>query len=256
MSRKLLLDSKVEKSEEFPIWRSTPDYDLITLHINKVLVEETRSFIKKIYDLRGYIAGGFARFLVSPHSYKKLPFNDIDIFSWNKRAYTKLNDFLQEEASFRFESEFSVTYLMHLSIPSVCEGYRECVLQLIKPTEWKGRKLWGAPLRVISQFDISVCQVFIAEGESGLPSFTGLATRQFNEDEFSKRITIMNIYDVPQILFRVYKYVKKGYSISSREFGKILRVLDTYSAGERLKCIEELESAQNCRCWKFLSGEY
>ncbi len=231
------------------------------IKLNKYIPDEEKSaynLAKEILDLieyKGYIAGGFATFLVdSDHQY-----NDIDIFCKTPFAYTDIKNILLSKFEMEKESNFSSYYNSSKRGGISSSGN----INLIKPNKVQRNSSVGPPEKVISQFDFINIQCAVYDPEYAIvPN-----EMEFEHAMHKKLIKIANVQCPLSVLPRLFKYIKKGYTMEPIEMFKILdymyTTLDTkenkekfYSLFKKLLSIEEkLKSNLNILPFEMLNEE-
>lgn len=153
----------------------------------------------------GFICGGFARYCCSP-----LPFpvvaSDIDIYCYKEESFDViLKRFVAGGWEAGKETSASVSFTL--------KGFPK--VQLIKPLQEGKIKFVGLPSEVLDNFDFTVARVAI------VPEIGAIADEDFLEDEKAKRLVIKNIHCPVSEIYRIAKYVKKGYWIKIVELLKV-----------------------------------
>ncbi len=170
-----------------------------------------------------FIAGGFARWVMSPLSQPK-PTNDIDIFSPNAECATKLVDaccasglvengsFYRSLAGWHSDAADTLPWSISICNPDIP----------VKVKVW-----YGTPEEVVSHFDFSVVRVTLTVNEDGI------CDTRFMSDERELRITVCAV-DYPVFLIdRIAKYVHKGYVLHTTELLKVAQLLSHITKAER-----------------------
>jgi hypothetical protein len=188
----------------------------------------------------GHIAGGFARWCVTPNTYKRrntqtlgdegvrseeyilpsIAFGDIDIFSSSHQSYYDLFKKLRTYGASHRESQWSVTWKTHvlakggfsLDLAKLFPAHSwepDVDLQLIKPVhQGHGEKARTLP-EILDTFDFSICRAGIKDVNHAL------VDPDFMQDEKNMRLRVKAEESPRQIILRLSKYVSLGYKIDS-----------------------------------------
>lgn len=190
---------------------------------------------KWIKPLGGHIAGGFARWCVSPPNPDDpllIPFGDIDIFSSDNTSFYGLYKYLRSFAKPNRESEFSVTWDsgklskgLDINLGALFntgwEVYRD--IQIVKPIRDGHNSSIGTLEGILDTFDFSVCQAGIVNPQRAIVG------PHFFEDEKNLHLRLLREQPPKMMLLRMAKYVSMGYRI------------DSYTAFENLLKLKVLE---------------
>lgn len=168
--------------------------------------ESIQALFGEIQKCKAVIAGGYARYCLSP-SANPVPAKDIDIFMSNTDAnlVNKLSESIQHLGHLKiFESELAITFSENPQI------------QIIKPRIEKNFVTCGSIEEILSNFDFSICR-------AALTSLTeGLVDEHFESDELARRLQIKFIHNPVVEVTRFIKYGKKGYKFENSEIVKVL----------------------------------
>lgn len=152
-----------------------------------------------------FIAGGFARWVLSPNDTTPCP-GDIDIYFENDDSFNKA----------KFDISISI--------------------QLIKPRE--GRQ--GTVYDVLDAFDISICQAALVITPQN--TLKGYVSKGFTWGEENQKIHIVNIVSPLATMQRCMKYAAKGYKVGNKTLLKIFTEWDKRTAEERIRIHNLIES--------------
>lgn len=162
----------------------------------------------------GFIAGGYARWALSPHK-DSAPPNDIDIFFEREKDFFHLEDIFEGMRMRRsYSSNNAVSYSWHLfPLP----------LHLVRIN-------YGTPENILNSFDFGICQAALIGNE-------GFALPSFLEEEERKELRIKTLS--PLSMDRVNKYIGRGYWIS---YGERAKVKSRFTEEEKEVARREYES--------------
>ena len=168
----------------------------------------------------GVIAGGYARYMCSPSSVPR-PYTDVDIFSYNETCYEAL------EMHFRSSEGIQIAHTNEISTTfdvSNCPEYKQCPnINLISPKVRKTSVTVGSEVEILDSFDFTVCRAAVISPNEVLVDDNFLADESKGEIRFHK------IRSPIGALFRVIKYVEKGYKLPWDEAFKLMESWDTVS---------------------------
>ena len=174
--------------------------------------------LKNIYDNmpskdNAWIAGGALRSFLVADKVK-----DIDIFSYDVQK--TLSDF-RSDTSFelRNENEFIANFYKN----NLC-------YQVIKKYSFSG------PQETIDNFDFTIARVGITK--ESLEKNEAIADVDFKEDDSGNRLNIKNIHCPIAQIYRVSKYMEKGYWLPMRQTLKIVQDWETRPEEYKNKILE------------------
>lgn len=170
-------------------------------------------FFKNVFELGGFVAGGYARYVVSKNVFAEP--NDIDIFCRTIEDEAKLLRFFNSVGKVQFKSDLATSYRVYNEYSYILKK-----VQLIKPRQEGNIKTFGTPEEVIDNFDFTINMV--AFDDQGF-----YHCETFFEDLKAHRLEFNNIHCAVGILTRIRKYLNKGYKIDISEFLKIYQMWDT-----------------------------
>lgn len=158
----------------------------------------------------GFICGGFTRNCLL--ELKKPVSSDIDIYCHTEASYELIKNRLIENGyEIRRETPMSIAYKVFF------EG--EFPIQLIKPLN-KGHVITvGSVEEIINNFDFTIVRAGIYLKDGVLVS---LVDDDFEEDNKEKKLRIKNIHCPIAEIYRVAKYINKGFFLPVLESLKIL----------------------------------
>lgn len=162
-----------------------------------------------------FIAGGYPRVLLSPGAPEP---EDIDIFFLREENVEEVEKILRSMYWYKTsETAAALNYGLRGGggLPS---------LQLVKPT---GLGRTGNVVDVLAQFDFSVNQYALTATRSGLVTY--VMGEHTNVDQANKRLRIINVDHPLSLVYRIVKYVKKGYYLPRLETAKLFMAYDASS---------------------------
>lgn len=212
-------DGPKKKKEVVPDTR--PPFLPVKIYRNRHILIELFKMIQK----DGFICGGFARYCCSPHALP-IPSDDIDIYCNNEEGFKNLSTRFGEADDYEKgkENEVSITFKKE-NFPRV---------QLIKTLKTGHVVLLGTPIEVIDNFDFTISRVAITSPRRAV------ADKDFIEHELRKKLVIRNIHCPLAEIYRVTKYVHKGYWIGTDQTLKIFADWDIRTPEYKEKLVELL----------------
>lgn len=169
-------------------------------------IKEIQALFHEVQKYQGIIAGGYARYCLSPAAVP-IKANDIDIFMLkNDSSLVErlVNSILGLGYPKTFETDLAITFSENPQI------------QIIKPRIEKNFVTCGSIEEILSNFDFSVCRAAIT-------SLTeGIVDEHFEADELCRRLQIKFIHNPVVEINRFIKYGKKGYKFENSEILKVL----------------------------------
>jgi hypothetical protein len=151
----------------------------------------------------GYIAGGYARWMVSPRESPVLP-EDLDVYGKSSSGIMSMADM----ASAYYMNMISSGENLYNS--NRIWTYQDSMGKLPN-IQFIGLQS-GAPEYVLETFDLGICQAAVTpEG--------GFVGEGFMEEERNLEIKVKNIS--PSMHERIFKYINKGYMISPEEIVRV-----------------------------------
>ena len=177
-----------------------------------------------------YIAGSFARWAFSTAAHPVAP-SDIDIFVWDANVYGRLKARLDYRLKIRNDNPACITYLKddtHKTIPPI---------QLIKPRHEGNVVTEGDVKTILDNFDFTVTKAAIVNKNEGIIG------EDFDKHEQVKKLCIQNIHCPVSSTYRVIKYCKKGYNISTAELAKVFVDWENRDDEYKLKLLALLQNS-------------
>ena len=172
-------------------------------------VRRGKQIINKLFPIlltKTHIAGGFARWVCSQNK-TPIPASDIDIFCEDLATYYEMEGILNERFTFLSENEACRVF---------GTGWSKIkTIQLIKPREQHAVVTMGKIETILENFDFTITRAAIMTPK------TVLVDEDFDKHERKRKLVIKNIHCPISSLFRVIKYVKKGYRFSMQESLKL-----------------------------------
>jgi hypothetical protein len=170
-------------------------------------------FLDKMFSFiqdDGFICGGFVRNILT--KLKITTTTDVDIYCINEEAYDRIKGRLEEQGYvLEKESPMSVLYKVLF--------VGDYPIQLIKPMD-KGHVTTIGDLEdIIENFDFTCIRAGITKEED---KYVGYVDEDFEEDNKKKVLKIKNIHCPVAEIFRVAKYIGKGFYLPPIESIKIL----------------------------------
>lgn len=190
---------------------------------------EIQHLYKMIGD-RAIICGGWARWCASPRS-KPTPASDVDVYCRSENDFEALRDLFAASGSMPVydEKPFAITYDKKQSLFPGCPR-----IQLIKPMIHGRVVTVGNEEDILDNFDFSVARACITS------SSTVLVDEHFPEDEENRLLRINNIHCPISTMYRVIKYIGKGYWIRPMEMLKLFLDWEQRPEEYRVKLAETL----------------
>lgn len=180
---------------------------------------EIENLLRKfqIAEIFSYIAGGYARWMISPKSRPPSP-GDIDFYFQDFSSFSKAKQLLTDEGCLlQKESHNALTFAPY----NIGVGNR---VQLIKTVGDR----YGDIFEILNHFDLSVCQAAVTI-DSETNHMQGYGSRKFFDTEGDDRLRIIKIGNPMSTMIRCMKYARHGYSIGPKQLVKILNVWDAMS---------------------------
>lgn len=218
-------------------------------------------FFNKIYELGGFIAGGYAKQLLFSASdiirrdneMKNIMLaSDVDIFCKTKESYSALSEFLHTHIMFTntidglFESFYFNEQDFHEDV-----GLMPQKVQLILPTDRPnaGDNLaYGTPTELIKGFDFSVCAAAVEKESDG--TYSVIMHPELLYDIFAKTLRIISIRCPVALVWRIMKYVRKGFYLPTEDLSYIFKYWDDRLGAKEKE--EILQTSMNLRQTKSL----
>lgn len=165
----------------------------------------------------GFLCGGFARVCVSTNP-EIIPSQDIDIYCKNKDAYDSISKRLELNGYFekrKSETARTMEYSFSGNLP----------IQLIVPLNEGHVVLSSENVEtILKNFDFSIARVGISS--ETLKSEEAICDYDFKEDDEKKHLNIKNIHCPIAQIYRVSKYMEKGFWLPIAQALKIFKDWD------------------------------
>jgi hypothetical protein len=210
--------------------------------MKKIEIEEKwNPFFKKIFAIikqDGFICGGFVRTILTKA--KNDTVADIDIYCINDEAYDRIKERLEEDG-YVIEKETPMSILYKVLFKG------RFPIQLIKPMD-KGHVTTVGELEdILKNFDFTCIRagiyLNIEKLESGeeIEKYIALVDDDFEEDNKKKILRIKNIHCPIAEIFRVAKYVGKGFYLPAMEAIHILTDWEGRNDDYKIKLLDFLK---------------
>ncbi len=177
---------------------------------------------------KGFIAGGYARYVLHP-KYSPKP-SDIDIFSYKQDMTLEPDDRGDQQTRWWARSPLitaleSLGYIQTRNTPNAVEmegNKRQLKLQVIMPFENQYMRTYGSAMDVLSLFDFTIAMAAL-EYISEHNEFWATYHKSFRKDNRSHQLHISHINCPIAVSMRVTKMSSKGYYIGPRELIKLFK---------------------------------
>ena len=171
-----------------------------------------------IINGRGYIAGGFAHWCLSPR-FDPVATRDVDIYCYTEDSFQVIVDnLLAKGYKQKYRSNFSIGFEPMGTLPKIT---------VIIPRKESNLITFGEPSVVVGQFDFTVARCYLEVhnddfGDVNFADWKGFALDDcFAEDSANLSLNIINMACPLSTLKRVIKYTSRGYKIRMKEYIKI-----------------------------------
>lgn len=157
------------------------------------------------------ICGGWARWCASTHKKPKLA-SDVDVYCKSEESFNKLRDAFAATGKMPVYAEkpVAITYDKAQTMFPGCPR-----IQLIKPMVQGRVVTMGTASEILDNFDFSVVRACLLSPKEVL------VDEHFAEDEENGVLRINNIHCPISTMYRVIKYIDKGYWIRPMEMVKL-----------------------------------
>lgn len=187
----------------------------------KLKIQRNQSLLKFLFENiikeDGFLCGGFARVCVSTNS-DVIPSQDIDIYCKSKEAYESISKRLELNGYFekrKSETARTMEYSFSGNLP----------IQLIVPLVEGSVVLSSENVEIIlKNFDFSIARVGISS--ETLKTEEAICDGNFKEDDEKKLLNIKNIHCPIAQVYRVSKYMEKGFWLPLNQILKIFKDWD------------------------------
>jgi hypothetical protein len=199
--------------------------------------QETSILGTLLYNMDGFICGGYVRWMCSPVPTPK-PASDVDIYAYTPEAFEEIRQlFKDRKLKVRFENDNAITYdrvtdTSHIffSLPP---------LQLIKPILQGAMVAVGSMQKVIENFDFTVIRAGLIDKD------TALVDADFDHDELHSILRLKNIHCPISSNLRCMKYAAKGYWLPATQCIRLFSDWDSRDDDYRLKILDFLKKAES-----------
>lgn len=185
--------------------------DYIPAKVNRC--QDLVDLIFRLTEGRGFIAGGFARYVLSEAEQPVIP-GDIDIFCYNDETYKAIRKNFSRVPELRRKSASEIEEKFKYCMAS---GFHENVynIQLIRPAEILNMVSTGDWDVILDNFDFTIAKGVV------LPSGEAYCHPSFFSHERDRKLVVTNIHCPISSLKRAIKYCNRGYQIESVELLKL-----------------------------------
>jgi len=180
----------------------------------------------------GFICGGYARWCCSP-KVKPFPTEDIDIYCYSESNYHNIRSRIASTGyAAQFESEVAVSFI-HFNPNNL-------KLQLIKAINQGAIVGKGTPEEIINNFDFTIARCYIVKQDGKCVAYGDI---DFTEDEKKSVLHIKTIHCPVSQIYRVAKYMEKGYHLPVMDAIKILVDWEGRDEDYKSKILETLKKS-------------
>lgn len=198
-------------------------------------IKRNKTNIKDLFKMyiknQGFICGGYARWACSK---KRNPekASDVDIYCLNEQAYDEIKSrFLNSHYKVIKETPVSCS-LGDFGVP---------LFQLIKPIKKGHLNTASEDIKIIlDNFDFTIARIGIYYSVD--EKIKAICDSDFHEHDKKKTLVIKNIHCPIAQIYRVSKYMKKGYWLKALEAVKILEDWETRDDDYRKKVLQKLRA--------------
>jgi len=224
----LELEETFKKISEISSENSNKNYVRLPIQRNQELL---KTFFENIIKDDGFICGGFGRISVSK-SKDLIPSGDIDIYTKGKDQFEAISKRLELAGYYEFrKSETART--MHYSFKGALP------VQLIMPLN-EGKVLLSSENveDILDNFDFSIARIAITK--ESLEKNEAIVDKDFEKDDAKKHLNIKNIHCPVAQVYRLSKYIEKGFWANIVQVVKILDDWSNRSDEYRIKIRETI----------------
>jgi len=223
-------DDEKEEEDEGETKSTTPlgksKYEIVTIQRYQDLIKNL--FSNYIQD-DGFICGGFARVCLEEKDFKEC--QDIDIYCKNVEAFERIRKRLLAE-SLHIESRTS-----DIAISFKCAFTGKYPIQLIKPLNQGYVHTSDENIEeVLNNFDFTIVRagIYLLNDE-----LKAICDENFFKDK--NKLVIKNIHCPIAEVYRIAKYVNKGFTISTLEVVKVLQDWENRPEKYKIDILETLK---------------
>jgi hypothetical protein len=211
-----------------PTKKTTEKYVKMKIQRNQELLKH---FFENIIKDDGFICGGFGRVSVSKNS-DPIPSGDIDIYTKGKESFDAISKRLEMSGYFEFRKSETARTMHHSfkgSLP----------VQLIMPLNEGHVLLTSKNVEdILDNFDFTIARVAITE--DSLKNGEAIVDVDFEEDDKKKILNIKNIHCPIAQIYRVSKYMEKGFWCPITQTVKILEDWTNRDDEYKIKILETI----------------
>lgn len=202
----------------------------------KIPIQRNIQLLKHLFDNMikddGFICGGFGRVSVSKNE-EVIPSADIDIYCRDKEAFERISKRLEMNGYFekrKSETALTMQHSFSGTLP----------IQLIQPLN-EGRVLLASNNveDILNNFDFSIARVAITL--ESLQGNLAIADKDFEKDDGKKLLNIKNIHCPIAQIYRVSKYMEKGFWLPMKQVLKIFKDWDNRDSDYKNKILETVK---------------
>lgn len=202
----------------------------------KIPIQRNQQLLKHLFDNvikeDGFICGGFGRVSVSKNS-EVIPSADIDIYCRDKEAFERISKRLEMNGYFekrKSETALTMQHSFNGSLP----------IQLIQPLN-EGRVLLASNNveDILSNFDFSIARVAITL--ESLQVNLAIVDKDFEKDDEKKSLNIKNIHCPIAQIYRVSKYMEKGFWLPMKQVLEIFKDWDNRDENYKSKILDTVK---------------
>ena len=179
-----------------------------------------------------FIVGGFARYACSPHPRPLRP-DDIDIYCASASAFDNARQALVR-AGLTQTKDTTASLSFRDRRPWWLRPL-DFTVQLVKPIKLGDITLHGSVAAVLAGSDMSVTQIAITD-----PA-TVLQHPSFADDELQRRIVLLSVPCPLMAIYRISKYMHKGYWLPASELIKVFDAWDRKTADYKFSVHEMIK---------------
>lgn len=204
------LEDIFEKISEIFSENTNKKYVRLPIQRNQELL---KNFFENIILNDGFVCGGFGRVSVSKNK-DLIPSGDIDIYTKGKEQFEAISKRLEQAGYYEFrKSETART--MHYSFKGALP------VQLIMPLN-EGKVLLSSENveDILDNFDFSIARVAITK--ESFEKNEAIVDKDFEKDDTKKHLNIKNIHCPVAEIYRLSKYMEKGFWAPIIQIVKVL----------------------------------
>lgn len=202
----------------------------------KIAIQRNQSLLKHLFENiikeDGFICGGFGRVSVSKNS-EVIPSADIDIYCKDKDSFDRISNRLELNGYFEKRKSETARTMQHSFSGAL-------PIQLIMPLN-EGRVLLSSNNveDILNNFDFSIARVAITS--QSLSENMAIVDVDFEKDDEKKLLNIKNIHCPIAQVYRVSKYMEKGFWLPMKQTLKIFEDWDNRDSDYKSKIFETVK---------------